>query len=240
MAELTLEHVCVRYGSRVVLEDVTATLPSGSLTGIIGPNGAGKSTLLKAMVGLVPLAGGEVRYQGSRLRREQVAYVPQRQQVDWSYPATVLDVVLMGRVKATGWYRSFDRHSYNLAEAALARVGMEDYAHRPIGSLSGGQQQRVFMARALTQEAKILLLDEPLAAIDLKNQAFIFALLQELAQNGKLVALVHHDLGAVLRHCDHLLLLNQRLVAAGSPRFVLSRAHLQAAYGDGLVFAEAA
>lgn len=240
MGELQLRQISVAYGGRRVLEDVTATVMAGALTGIIGPNGAGKSTLLKAILGLVPRLRGEVTYGGSRLRREQVAYVPQRQGVDWQYPATVLDVVLMGRVRAMGWYRRFDRRSYELAQAALEQVGMEDFQDRPIGSLSGGQQQRVFLARALAQEGEILLLDEPLAGIDLKNQGFIVELLQGLAGQGKVVAWVHHDLGAVLRHCDHLLLLNRRLVAAGPPRLVLSPELLRTAYGEGLMLAEAA
>ncbi|GAB4212400.1 MAG: metal ABC transporter ATP-binding protein [Synechococcales cyanobacterium] len=235
MAILEVNGLSVRYGSRPVLSGVSARFQSGQLTGVIGANGAGKSTLLKAMLGLVVPTAGEILYNGAPLRREQVAYVPQRQQVDWSYPATVLDVVLMGRVRATGWVRRFDRHSHDLARAALARVDMDAFVHRPIGELSGGQQQRVFLARALAQETDVILLDEPLAGIDLKTQGFIFQILQDLCTEDKLVALVHHDLGAVLRHCHHLILLQQRLVAAGSPHQVLRPEWLQQAYGEGLL-----
>ena len=235
---ISIEQLSVHYQALQALRDIHCTIAPGRLTGIIGPNGAGKSTLMKAMLGLIPVTTGKVTYQNKSLasQREKVAYVPQRSQVDWTYPATVWDVVMMGRVRKSGWFRPFSNVSRRLAEAALKRVEMSAYKDRPIGQLSGGQQQRVFLARALTQEAEIFGFDEPFAGIDQKTQAIIFEIFQELVRDGKTVLVVHHDLGESIRHFDDLLLLNRELIAAGPRQKVLTSQHLEQAYGGRVMF----
>lgn len=235
---IAIERLSVQYRSVKALQDVSLLIQPGRLVGIYGPNGAGKSTLLKAMLGLIP-ASGTVQYDGAPLTEQldRVAYVPQRSQIDWTYPATVWDVVMMGRVQRTGWFRHFSVPSRQIAMAALERVGMEGFRDRPIGQLSGGQQQRVFLARALAQEAEIFCLDEPLAGIDQKTQEVIFTLLRELADAGKVVMVVNHDLGESIQNFDDLLLLNQSVVAWGDRTQVLTQDNLYRAYGGRVVFA---
>jgi len=228
---LVVRDLTVRYGNLSVLQGISTEIRPGRLTGILGPNGAGKSTLLKALLGLVPKEGGEVRYGGQALRGEQVAYVPQRSAIDWSFPATVWDVVLMGQVRAAGWLRRIGPQGQQRAAQALERVGMWAYRNRPIGKLSGGQQQRVFLARALAQEAEIYALDEPFAGIDQPSEAILFQVLRELADAGHIVIVVHHDLGQALAYFDEVLLLNRVLIAQGSPQQVLQPQVLQRAYG---------
>lgn len=230
-ASLVVRDLAVRYGKLLALERIGAEIRPGRITGILGPNGAGKSTLLKALLGLVPKEGGEVLYGGQVLRGEQVAYVPQRSAIDWSFPATVWDVVLMGQVRAAGWLRRIGPEGRERAAQALERVGMGAYRDRPIGRLSGGQQQRVFLARALAQEAEIYALDEPLAGIDQPSEAIVFQVLRELADAGHIVMVVHHDLGQALAYFDEVLLLNRVLIAQGSPQQVLQPQVLQRAYG---------
>lgn len=230
-ASLVVRDLTVRYGKLLALERISAEIQPGCITGILGPNGAGKSSFLKALLGLVPKEGGEVRYGGQALRGEQVAYVPQRSAIDWSFPATVWDVVLMGQVRAAGWLRRIGPQGRERAAQALERVGMGAYRDRPIGRLSGGQQQRVFLARALAQTAEIYALDEPLAGIDQPSEAIVFQVLQELADAGHIVMVVHHDLGQALAHFDEVLLLNRVLIAQGSPQQVLQPQVLQRAYG---------
>lgn len=235
---LQVSHLTVRYRLVQALRDVNLTLKPGQLVGIIGPNGAGKSTLLKAMLGLIPASSGSVIYGAHPLadQLERVAYVPQRSQIDWSYPATVWDVVMMGRVRKTGWFQRFSTTSRQVAIAALERVGMAGYRDRPIGQLSGGQQQRVFLARSLAQEAEVFCFDEPFVGIDQKTQTVIFEIFQELAQVGKTVLVVNHDLGESITHFDQLILLNTDLVASGSRQQVLSSDHLYRAYGGKVMF----
>ena len=194
---LTVHHLSVNYRGVEALRDICLDIQPGRLTGIIGPNGAGKSTLMKAMLGLVPIETGSVVYEAKPLsqQRQRVAYVPQRSQIDWDYPATVWDVVIMGRVRKTGWLRPFSGVSRRIATQALERVGMVEYKNRPIGQLSGGQQQRVFLARSLAQEAEIFCFDEPFVGIDQKTEAVIFSLFRELAASGKIVIVINHDLG---------------------------------------------
>jgi manganese/iron transport system ATP-binding protein len=235
---IAIRHLGVQYRAIQALRDVNLTIHSGRLVGIIGPNGAGKSTLLKAMLGLVPIAHGSVSYNGKPLteQREQIAYVPQRSQVDWSYPATVWDVVMMGRVQQTGWFRSFSASGRRLGEAALERVDMSAYRDRPIGQLSGGQQQRVFLARALAQQAEIYCFDEPFIGIDQRTEAVMFGIFRELADAGKFVMVVNHDLGDAIAHFDDLILLNTELIAAGARQQVMTQNHLYDAYGGKVVF----
>ncbi|MEM8603503.1 MAG: metal ABC transporter ATP-binding protein [Cyanobacteria bacterium P01_H01_bin.121] len=230
---IRVNHVSVAYRQVQALEDISVAIAPGRLTGLIGPNGAGKSTLIKAMLGLVPPTQGSVFY-GTQLlaaQRDRVAYVPQRSQVDWTYPATVWDVVMLGRVRQTGFLRRFSSVSRQIARAALERVGMLEFSQRPIGNLSGGQQQRVFLARSLAQEADIFCFDEPFVGVDQKTEAVLFEVLHELAAAGKIVLVVNHDLGASIQNFDDLILLNRSLVASGSRQKVLQREHLDRAYG---------
>ncbi|MCU0516108.1 MAG: metal ABC transporter ATP-binding protein [Oscillatoria sp. Prado101] len=235
---IVVSHLGVKYRSVEALRDVSAVAHSGRLTGIIGPNGAGKSTLLKAMLGLVPTTSGQVLCGGKPLSEqlERVAYVPQRSQIDWTYPATVWDVVMMGRVRKTGWFRRFSAVSRRTAAAALERVGMSDYRHRRIGELSGGQQQRVFLARSLAQEADIFCFDEPFAGIDQKTQSVIFNIFHELAADGKIVLVVNHDLGESITHFNDLILLHTEIIATGNRQQVLTPENLYRAYGGQVIF----
>lgn len=235
---ITLRQLGVHYRLVEALRDINCEIKPGRLTGIIGPNGAGKSTLIKAMLGLVPTATGKAMYHGKPLieQLEKVAYMPQRTQIDWTYPATVWDVVLMGRVRKTGWFRRFSTVSRRIAADAIEQVGMSDYRNRPIGQLSGGQQQRVFLAKALAEQADIFCFDEPMAGIDKKTEAVIFTILHQLADAGKIVLVVHHDLGEAISNFDDLILLNRELIASGSRQEVLSAANMQQAYGGQVVF----
>ncbi len=236
-ASINIAHVGVSYRSLEALCDVNCVIKPGRLTGIYGPNGAGKSTLMKAMLGLVE-SSGTVLYQSKPLTQqlEKVAYVPQRSQIDWTYPATVWDVVMMGRVKKTGWLRKFSGVSRRVAKSALQRVGMGEYRNRAIGQLSGGQQQRVFLARALAQEAEIFCFDEPFVGIDQKTQTVLFEVFHELAATGKTVLVVNHDLGETTTHFDDIILLNRQIVATGSRKQVLTEQNLYRAYGGKVMY----
>ena len=235
-AGLEFHDVTVAYGRRPVLWNVDLTVPGACLFGIIGPNGAGKSTLLKAALGLVPLAGGEVRILGAPLEqvRGRVGYVPQRESVDWDFPVTVTDVVLMGTYARLGWLRRPGPRERSLAAECLDRVGLADVADRQIGRLSGGQQQRVFLARALAQEADVYFLDEPMAGVDARSQERIFRVLAELRAEGRLVVMVHHDLRSAGDWFDAVALIDMRLVATGPVAEVLTPENLRRTYAGRL------
>jgi manganese/iron transport system ATP-binding protein len=190
------------------------------------------------MLGLLAVNRGSVLYQDQPLTEqlEKIAYVPQRSQIDWTYPATVWDVVMMGRVQKTGWFRRFSTLSRRIALDALERVQMSAYRHRPIGQLSGGQQQRVFLARSLAQEADIFFFDEPFVGVDQKTEAIIFNIFHELANAGKIVLVVNHDLGESITQFDDLILLNKELIAVGERSQVLQEENLYKAYGSKVVF----
>ncbi len=232
----------VAYHRKPVLWDVDVSLPSGKLVAVIGPNGAGKSTLLKAALGLVPLASGHVRIFGEPLKkaRRLVGYVPQRETVDWDFPVDALDVVLMGRYGRLGWLRRPGPADREAALACLRKVGMQDFAHRQISQLSGGQQQRIFLARALAQEAMLYFMDEPFAGVDAATEKAIVEVMRELRAQGRTVVAVHHDLQTVQEYFDHVVLLNMRLVAAGSVESVFTRENLQRTYGGRLTILDEA
>ncbi|MDV2998528.1 MAG: Manganese transport system ATP-binding protein MntB [Chroococcopsis gigantea SAG 12.99] len=236
--EIFVSHLGVNYRSLVALTDITVKVRPGKLTGIIGPNGAGKSTLIKAMLGLIPVEQGSVFYGNSPLHHQldKVAYVPQRSQIDWTYPATVEDVVMMGRVKKTGWFRPFSRISRHQASNALRKVEMAEYKNRPIGQLSGGQQQRVFLARSLAQEADVFFFDEPFVGVDQKTETILFHIFKELAGEGKTVLVVNHDLGESITNFDDLILLNRELIAADRRQAVLTDSNLYRAYNGKVSF----
>ena len=233
---LEFHDVTVAYGGRPVLWNVDLVVDEPCLLGVIGPNGAGKSTLLKAALGLVPLLGGHVRFFGEPFAavRRRVGYVPQRETVDWDFPVTAIDVVLMGTYGSLGWIRRPGVRERALARDCLDRVGLADVADRQIGRLSGGQQQRVVLARALAQRADVYLLDEPLAGVDVRSQERIFAVLAELRAEGRLVVVVHHDLRTAAEWFDRIALVDMRLVAAGPTADVLTPENLRRTYAGQL------
>jgi manganese/iron transport system ATP-binding protein len=235
---ITVDHLSVNYRDVQALRNVNLTVRPGKLVGIFGPNGAGKSTLIKAMLGLMPVVTGRVTYGDAPLadQRDRVAYVPQRSQIDWTFPATAWDVVMMGRVRQTGWLRRFSTPSRRIAEEALGRVGLLELRDRPIGALSGGQQQRVFLARALAQQAEIFCFDEPFVGVDQTTETVIFGIFRELAAAGKIVLVVNHDLGESIANFDQLILLNKELIAAGPRDWVLTRDNMTRAYGSPVGF----
>ena len=236
MPALEVHDLTVSYHRKPVLWNVDLAVPPGKLVGIIGPNGAGKSTLIKAIMGLLPLSSGWVQVFGRPVeqQRDKVGYVPQRESVDWTFPVTAMDVVLMGRYGSVPWYRRVGRKEKQLAREALDKVSMLPYADRQISNLSGGQQQRVFLARALVQSSSVYLMDEPFAGVDAATEAAIMKLLQELRAEGKTVLVVHHDLQTAREYFDMLILLNMRLVAFGPTEQVFTPELLQKTYGGRL------
>lgn len=233
---IEVHDLTVAYRHRPVLWDIDAVFPEGRITAIVGPNGAGKSTLIKAIMGLLPVASGYVAIFGEPVAkaRGSVAYVPQRESVDWDFPTTAFDVVLMGRYGHVPVFGRLRHRDKAIAWECLERVGMREYGSRQISQLSGGQQQRVFLARALAQQARIYLMDEPFAGVDASTERVIVDLLHELRENGSTVVVVHHDLNTVPEYFDDVLLLNQRLVAAGSVEEVFTTENLSRTYGGRL------
>ncbi len=232
----------VAYRDAPVLWDVDLTVPEGVLLAIVGPNGAGKTTLIKAMLGLTDVAAGQTLIYGEPYARQRqlVAYVPQRGSVDWDFPTSVLDVVMMGLYGRIGWLRRPGKRERKQALAALEKVGMHDFADRQISQLSGGQQQRVFLARALVQDAQVYFMDEPFQGVDATTERAIVTLLQELRQAGKTLVVVHHDLQTVPEYFDWALLLNVRRIAAGPVDEVFTEANLRLTYGGRVPFIQAA
>jgi manganese/zinc/iron transport system ATP- binding protein len=223
----------VAYGEKPVLWDVDLEVPAGVLMAIVGPNGAGKTTLIRSILGLVEPAAGRslVLGQPYEEERSRVAYVPQRGSVDWDFPTDVLDVVLMGRYGRLGWIRRPGREDRDEAQAALAQVGMDTFAHRQISQLSGGQQQRVFLARALVQGADVFLMDEPFQGVDATTERAIVDILRELRARGKTIVAVHHDLQTVAEYFDQVTLLNVRRIASGPVDEVFTDENLRLTYG---------
>ncbi|PIS02424.1 MAG: manganese ABC transporter ATP-binding protein [Chlamydiae bacterium CG10_big_fil_rev_8_21_14_0_10_42_34] len=228
------EGLNINFGNTSILWDLSFEIPKGSLVGIIGPNGAGKSTLLKAALGLVKPFSGKISLYGN------VAYVPQRESVDWDFPITAKEVVLMGRYGRLGLFGRLRKADRLAAAAALEQVGMSAYADRQISQLSGGQQQRLFIARALVQDADLFLLDEPFVGVDLATEKAIVQLLQKLKEQGKTILIVHHDLPSVEEYFDWVLLLNTRLLGCAPVKEVFTRENLARAFGKSqLLFDEA-
>ena len=233
---IAIHDLTVAYHRKPVLWDVDLDIPAGKLCGIIGPNGAGKSTLLKACLDLIPKASGEVGIYGLpyKKQRDLIAYVPQRESVDWDFPVTVLDVVAMGTYRSIGWFKWVGKAQKEQAMTALEKVGLAHLAKRQISALSGGQQQRVFLARALTQDAQIYFMDEPFSAVDAATEEAIIGILRELNQQGKTVLVVHHDLSTIGRYFDWLVMLNMRVVASGATKEVFTVENLEKTYGGHL------
>jgi manganese/zinc/iron transport system ATP- binding protein len=233
---LEVHDLTVAFDKKPVLWNVDLMLPQGKLIGIIGPNGAGKSTLIKAMMGILPLSSGYIKVFDQTLDevRSKVSYVPQRESIDWDFPASVLDVVLMGRYSKVGLFRRPRKADRDVARDCLKKVGMEAYANRQISQLSGGQQQRTFLARALAQQADLYFMDEPFAGVDAATEKAIVTLLRSMTAQNKTVIVVHHDLQSVRQYFDWVILLNTRLVASGPTATTFTTENLQSTYGGKL------
>jgi manganese/iron transport system ATP-binding protein len=233
---IELRDVTVFYGARPALESVNLSIGKGAQVAIVGPNGAGKSTLFKAMVGLLPLASGEMLMGGTPLREHrEIAYVPQREEVDWRFPVTVFDVVAMGRYGPGRWLRRLSRSDRQLIREAMEHLAIADLSRRSIGELSGGQQQRVFLARALAQQPQALLLDEPFTGVDLATREATLEVLAGLRPDAVTVLVSTHDLDLAAERFDQVVLLSGRLIAAGDPSQVFTETNLQAAFGGQMV-----
>ncbi len=230
---LQIHQLSVNYGKTQALWDVSVDVPQGVLLGIIGPNGAGKSTLIKTALGLIKPLSGKVEFFGKPLKevRQKIAYVPQRESVDWDFPVTVLDLVLMGRYGKLGLFKRPREADRAAALQYLDVVGMLAFVDRQISQLSGGQQQRVFLARALLQEADIYFMDEPFTGVDLATETILIQLLQQLRNKGKTVFVVHHDLNNVDQYFDWVLLMNVRLIGCGPTTLTFTPENLNTAYG---------
>ena len=226
----------ISYHRKPVLWGIDLTLPKGALVGVMGPNGAGKSTLIKAIMGLLPLQSGYIQLFSKSLDeiRDKVSYVPQRESVDWDFPVSVFDVVLMGRYGKIGLFRQPRQSDKDIAMECLRKVGMEGFQNRQISQLSGGQQQRVFLARALAQKAELYFMDEPFAGVDAATESAIVELLKEMKQQGKTVVVVHHDLQTAKEYFDWIVFLNMRLVASGKTEDVFTPDILHETYGGKL------
>jgi manganese/zinc/iron transport system ATP- binding protein len=233
---IELHNLTVSYHQKPVLWNIDYTIPEGNLIGIIGPNGSGKTTMIKAIMGLLPLSSGYVKIFGKDLDdvRVRVSYVPQRGSVDWDFPASVLDVVLMGRNKPKNLFKSISTQDRAIAMECLRKVKMENFSKRQISQLSGGQQQRVFLARALAQEADLYLMDEPFVGVDMATEQAIIELLKEMRAKNKTILVVHHDLQTVKDYFDWVVLLNTRLVASGKTEDVFQSELLNETYGGKL------
>ena len=233
---LEIHDLTVAYHRKPVLWGIDLVVPAGKLVGIVGPNGAGKSTLIKAAMGLLPISSGWVKVFGRPVKAnlQRVGYVPQRESVDWDFPVSVMDVVLMGRYGHLGLIKRPSRADREKARECLDKVKMLPYANRQISNLSGGQQQRVFLARALAQESDLYFKDEPFAGVDAATEAAIVTLLHELKSRGKTLMVVHHDLPTARAYFDMLLLLNMRVVAFGSTEELFTPELLQKTYGGRL------
>lgn len=233
---IQVQNLTVSYHHKPVLWDVNFALPQGQIIGVIGPNGSGKTTLLKSIMGLLPVDTGEVKLFGLPLKkvRGRISYVPQRESVDWDFPANIEDVVLMGRYRKDNLFKPLNKRDKEVAKEAMEQVGLLDLAKRPIAQLSGGQQQRVFIARALAQQADLYLMDEPFVGVDAATEDAILKLLTKMRDEGKTVIIVHHDLQTAYSFFDSIVLLRTRLIAAGPKQEVFTTKNLQDAYGGRL------
>ncbi len=233
---LEIHDLTVAFDRKPVLWNIDLVLPQGKLIGIIGPNGAGKSTLIKAVMGILPLSSGFVKLFDQQIDdvRKRISYVPQRESVDWDFPASVMDIVLMGRYGKLGLFKRPRKADRDVALDCLKKVGMESFINRQISQLSGGQQQRTFLARALAQQADIYFMDEPFAGVDAATEKAIINLLRTMTEAKKTVIVVHHDLQSVPQYFDWVIMLNTRLVAYGPTNTTFNQHNLQETYGGKL------
>jgi len=231
-----IHDLTVSYDKKPVLWDIDLSLPKGQLIGVIGPNGAGKSTLIKSVMGLTPNSSGYIKLFDQDLDevRGQISYVPQRETVDWDFPASVMDVVLMGRYGKLGLFKRPRKADREVALDCLRKVDLVSFKDRQISQLSGGQQQRVFLARALAQQADLYFMDEPFAGVDAATEKTIINLLREMTERGNTVIVVHHDLQSVPQYFDWVIMLNMRLIASGPTESTFTSELLQETYGGKL------
>ncbi|MEC2160997.1 metal ABC transporter ATP-binding protein [Virgibacillus halodenitrificans] len=238
VASISVDQLHVSYYGKEAVRDVSFSIMPGSLVGIIGPNGAGKSTLLKAVLGLIPSDKGIVKVRGGEVKlvRKKLAYVPQRSNIDWDFPISVIDTVLIGTYPKLKIFKRPKKEDKKLAMECLEKVGMAEFKNRQIGELSGGQQQRVFLARALAQQAEIFFLDEPFVGIDISSEETIIKVLKELRDQGKTILVVHHDLSKANDYFQQLILLNQELIKFGNVDEVMTPETISRAYQGQLSF----
>ena len=241
-ARLDIDQISVGYNGSDVLDRLSFQVPHGARVAVVGPNGAGKSTLFKALVGLLPLRSGQIFIHGLPLgvHKDCVAYVPQREEVEWRFPVSVTDVVMMGRYGRLGWLRRPGKADREVVANSLEQMGISDLADQPIGDLSGGQQQRAFLARALAQEPHILLMDEPFTGVDLATQEATLALLDRLESQEVTVMVSTHDLPMASQRFEKVLLINHRLIAYGSPGEVFTPESIRQAFGSQVLYMDGA
>lgn len=227
----------VFYRDTLALDQISLSINQGKITGIIGPNGSGKSSLLKGILGIIPVKNGTVTFFGDSLEkyRSKIAYVPQRESIDWDFPITVEEVVAMGRIRPKKWWSRASVADKEIIKETLKKVQLSEFFNRQIGQLSGGQQQRVFLARALAQEADLIVMDEPFVGIDMVSQDSILSIVQKLRDSGKTVIIVHHDLSIVSQYFDDVVLLNKKLIANGPIDEILKSENIEKAYGMTLL-----
>ncbi len=233
---INIEDLSINYGSKRVLSNIYLELLKGHVIGLIGPNGAGKSTLIKAILGLIDYEVGRIEVFGQPVDnvRKRIAYVPQKDEIDWSFPATVFDVVMMGRYPHISNFSSPSKADKELVHEAIEEMEMGPFKNRQIGKLSGGQQQRVFLARAIAQQADLFLLDEPFVGVDSTTEHKIIDLMQKQAKEDKMLLVVHHDLASVSHYFDKVIMLNQRIIAFGNVNEIFTEAYLKKTYGGQL------
>jgi len=237
---LEIENASIGYGEKIVIHNLSFQVPHGARVAVVGPNGAGKSTLFKALVGILPLHSGRILIHGESLgtHKDCVAYVPQLEDVDWRFPVTVSDVVMMGRFGQIGWWSNPSKTDKQIVRKSIEQMGISDLADLSIGQLSGGQQQRAFLARALAQEPHILLMDEPFTGVDMTTQEVTFNLLDHLREQYVTAIISTHDLNLAASRFDLVLLVNHRLIAYGAPQQVFTKDNLAVAFGNSLLVME--
>ena len=230
---IKVEDLTIAYDDKPVIWDNDVDFINNSITAIIGPNGAGKSTLLKGILGLKNILSGKVEIMGKSLKevQKEIAYIPQSSSVNWDFPTTVFDVVLMGRYIHCGWIKRPSNKDKEIARAAIEKIGLSEFENRQISQLSGGQKQRVFIARAIASDASIFFMDEPLAGVDKKTEGIIMGFLKESQRNKKTSIVVHHDLNTVDKYFDHLVILNKKILAQGKVSEVFTKENIERAFG---------
>lgn len=234
MNAIEIKHLNVSYYDHLVLNDINLNIPKGVMCAISGPNGAGKTTLVKSILNFIPHLTGSIKISGKDLKKEidNISYVPQKESVNWQFPTTVSDVVLMGTYRELGWFKRPGKTQKDKANQAMKQLGILDLANKEIASLSGGQQQRVFLARMLCQDADIIFLDEPLVGIDKKSEQIIMNILNQLKEEGKTIIVVHHDLATIEKYFDYLVLVNHKIVTSGYVKDIFTPDNINQAYGE--------
>lgn len=234
MNAIEIKHLNVSYYDHLVLNDINLNIPKGVMCAISGPNGAGKTTLVKSVLNFIPHLTGSIKINGKDLKKEidNISYVPQKESVNWQFPTTVSDVVLMGTYRELGWFKRPGKTQKDKANQAMKQLGILDLANKEIASLSGGQQQRVFLARMLCQDADIIFLDEPLVGIDKKSEQIIMNILNQLKEEGKTIIVVHHDLATIEKYFDYLVLVNHKIVTSGYVKDIFTPDNINQAYGE--------